>query len=63
VASALLNGRALLTGGLHFIIAGIVTSHVLITKRDAPAAIGWIGLAWLSPVLGALLYVGFGITA
>ncbi len=31
------------------------------TKRDVPAAIGWIGMAWLAPILGALLYVGFGI--
>ena len=61
VASALLDGRALFVGGLHVVIAGTVTSHVLLTKRDVPAAIGWIGLAWLSPVLGALLYVGFGI--
>jgi len=26
-----------------------------------PAAIAWIGMAWLTPILGALLYVGFGI--
>jgi cardiolipin synthase A/B len=26
-----------------------------------PATIGWIGLAWLSPVFGALLYVAFGV--
>jgi cardiolipin synthase len=31
------------------------------TKRDVPAAIGWIGLAWLAPVLGSLLYAGFGV--
>ncbi len=61
VASALLDSRALLAGGFHFAIAGTVTAHVLLTKRDVPAAIGWIGIAWLAPVLGALLYVGFGI--
>ena len=61
MASALPDGREILVGALHFIIAGAVTLHVLMTKRDVPAAIGWIGLAWLSPVLGALLYVGFGI--
>jgi cardiolipin synthase len=61
VASALLESRALSVGGLHFIIAGTVTAHALMTKRDVPAAIGWIGLAWFTPVLGALLYVGFGI--
>ncbi len=61
VASALLDSGALFVGGVHFAIAGTVTAHVLLTKRDVPAAIGWIGIAWLAPVLGALLYVGFGI--
>ena len=60
VASALLDGP-LLVSALHVLIAAAVTAHVLLTKREVPAAIGWIGLAWLSPVLGALLYVGFGV--
>ncbi len=38
-----------------------VSVHVLERKRDPGAAIAWIGLAWLSPVFGALLYVLFGI--
>jgi cardiolipin synthase A/B len=61
IPTALLDGGTLFVGGLHLIIAGTVTCHVLMTKRDVPAAIGWIGLAWLSPVLGALLYMGFGV--
>ncbi len=59
--SALLESRAFLVGGLHFVIAAAVTAHTLMTKREVPAAIGWIGMAWLAPILGALLYVGFGI--
>jgi cardiolipin synthase A/B len=58
---ALLESRAFLVAGLHFVIAVAVTAHTLMTKRDVPAAIGWIGMAWLAPVVGALLYVGFGI--
>ncbi|MBV8439085.1 MAG: cardiolipin synthase [Hyphomicrobiales bacterium] len=58
---ALRETQAFLAGVLHVVIAGAVTVHALLTKREAPAAIGWIGLAWLAPVLGALLYVGFGI--
>ena len=46
---------------LHIVAAGIVTVHTLLRKRDVPAAIGWIGLAWLAPFVGALLYFGFGI--
>jgi cardiolipin synthase len=58
---ALLEAQALLVGGLHILMAGAVTVHALMTKRNVPATIGWIGMAWLAPVLGALLYVGFGI--
>jgi len=58
---ALLEAQALLVGALHMVFAATVTAHVLLTKRDVPAAIGWIGMAWLAPVLGALLYVGFGV--
>jgi len=35
--------------------------HVLLHKRDVGACIGWIGLAWLSPILGSILYVILGI--
>ena len=38
-----------------------VTAHALLTKRDVRAAIGWIGLAWLSPFAGPALYYLFGI--
>jgi cardiolipin synthase len=60
-SSALIETQALLAGALHFVLAGTVTAHALMTKRDVPAAIGWIGMAWLAPILGAALYVGFGI--
>ena len=42
-------------------LAICVTVHVLFHKRDVGASIGWIGLAWLSPILGSILYVIFGI--
>ncbi len=61
MASAALESRPLLVGALHLVMAGAVTIHALMTKRDVPAAIGWIGLAWLAPVLGPILYVGFGV--
>jgi len=46
---------------LHLGLAVFVTVHVLLHKRDVAAAIGWIGLAWLSPILGPALYWMFGI--
>ncbi len=42
-------------------IATAITVHVLLRKRDVAAALGWIGLAWLSPILGGVLYFTFGI--
>ena len=61
MSPALIEAQAFLVGALHVVMAGAVTVHALLTKRNVPAAIGWIGMAWLAPVLGALLYVGFGI--
>jgi cardiolipin synthase len=45
----------------HVAAAGAVSIHALLRKRDVRAAIGWIGLAWLSPFLGPVLYYLFGI--
>ena len=44
-----------------FVIACAVTVHVLLTKRDVGAAIGWIGLSWLSPIFGGIFYFMFGV--
>ena len=55
------EGRAAAISVFHLASAAAVTVHALMNKRDAPAAIGWIGMAWLAPILGPLLYLGFGI--
>jgi cardiolipin synthase len=60
-STTVLEAQAFLLGALHVVMAGAVTVHALITKRDVPAAIGWIGMAWLAPFFGALLYAAFGI--
>lgn len=46
---------------LHVLLAGGVTLHVLVRKRDVAASIAWIGLAWLSPIIGSALYFLFGV--
>lgn len=46
---------------VHIPLAVAVTLHVLFNRRDAGPAIAWIGLAWLSPILGSVLYLLFGI--
>jgi cardiolipin synthase len=37
------------------------SAHVVLTKRDARSAIGWVGIIWLTPILGTVLYFMFGI--
>ncbi|HEY5102501.1 MAG TPA: PLDc N-terminal domain-containing protein, partial [Steroidobacteraceae bacterium] len=46
---------------MHLLLAAGVTGHILVHKRDPGSAVAWIGIAWLSPVLGSLLYVLLGI--
>lgn len=46
---------------LHIAFSVLVTTHVLLRKRDIGASIGWIGLAWLSPFIGSALYYLLGI--
>jgi cardiolipin synthase len=46
---------------LHIVLAGAVTVHALERKRNVAAATTWIGLAWLSPIVGSALYFLFGI--
>ena len=46
---------------VHVALAACVTGHVLLTKRNVGSSIAWIGLAWLSPMVGSILYVLFGI--
>ncbi len=43
------------------LIAAYVTGHVLLTKRDVGSSIAWIGLAWLAPIVGSVLYALFGV--
>ena len=53
--------RTAILTALHIVSASAVSVHVLLRKRDIGAAVGWIGLGWLSPFLGAGLYLMFGI--
>jgi cardiolipin synthase len=46
---------------LHTLAAARVTRHALLTKEDSRGAVAWIGIAWLSPLIGSALYGAFGI--
>jgi cardiolipin synthase len=42
-------------------VALVASGHAILYKRDARAAVAWVGLIWLAPFLGALLYLIFGV--
>lgn len=46
---------------LFLATSAAASAHAILTKREVRAAIGWAGLAWLSPFVGPLLYVVLGI--
>ncbi len=35
--------------------------HVVLTKRDNRSALGWVGIIWLTPLFGPLIYLVFGV--
>ncbi len=61
MSTDLATGLQLLLWPLRLALSVAVTLHVLRTKRDIGSSIGWIGLAWLAPLTGAVLYVMFGV--
>ena len=54
-----IRSEALYIAGLALAI--LVTWHVLLRKREVASAVGWIGLVWFSPLMGAAIYALFGV--
>jgi cardiolipin synthase A/B len=48
-------------GLLTVLLTVIASGHVVLYKRDSRSAVAWVGLIWLVPVVGAVLYVVLGI--
>jgi cardiolipin synthase A/B len=46
---------------LHVVLSLVASGHAVLSKRDTRAAIGWVGVIWLAPFLGVLLYIWLGI--
>ncbi len=42
-------------------VAVAATMHIVLRKRDSRSAIAWVGLVWLAPWVGSLLYYMLGI--
>ncbi|MDQ2076333.1 phospholipase D-like domain-containing protein [Marinimicrobium sp. ABcell2] len=45
----------------HLVVMPIAALHVLVSKRDHRAALGWIGVIVIFPVAGPVIYFVFGI--
>jgi cardiolipin synthase len=52
---------SLFVSAIHLVLASTVSAHIVLTKADVRASIGWVGLVWLTPVIGSALYAMFGI--
>lgn len=50
-----------LVAGFSFLAALLASIHAVLYKRDSRAAVLWVGLVWLLPVLGPVLYIALGI--
>lgn len=51
----------LFTAAGSVVVALGASAHVVLYKRDSRAAVAWVGLIWLVPFLGSVLYVLLGI--
>ncbi len=50
-----------IAGILYLILQIVVTGHIICRKDDVKSSFGWIGLVWLAPLLGCIIYIVFGI--
>jgi cardiolipin synthase len=53
--------RPFLVAALSGVLAVFASGHAILHKRDTRAAVAWVGLIWLVPVLGSVLYALLGI--
>jgi cardiolipin synthase len=56
-----IDTRTYLTAAAHIGVASAVTVHVLRRNLQVRSAVGWIGVVWLSPFLGSIVYFLLGI--
>lgn len=52
---------AVLIAAMNLSLSVAVTIHAVLWKRDSRSVIGWVGLVWLVPLVGALSYWVLGI--
>jgi cardiolipin synthase len=42
-------------------LSAVTSAHVVLHKRDVRAALGWVALVWLVPLIGAVAYLVLGV--
>lgn len=47
--------------GLGLLLSVFATGHVVLNKHDSRAAFAWVGVIWLVPLVGAVMYFIFGV--
>ena len=47
---------------LNVLLSLLAAGHAVLSKRDTRAAIGWVGVVWLAPILGVLLKAADALT-
>jgi len=50
-----------LAAGFDVLASLLASGHALLHKRDTRAATLWLGIIWLAPILGPLLYLSLGV--
>jgi cardiolipin synthase A/B len=48
-------------GALTLLLAIAASGHAILWKRDTRAAVAWVGVIWLVPVVGVVLYTLLGV--
>ncbi|MEJ1157234.1 phospholipase D-like domain-containing protein [Prosthecomicrobium sp. N25] len=50
-----------ITGAVALVLGAATSVHAIMTKQDVRAATAWTGVILLSPILGAVVYIVFGV--
>jgi len=50
-----------LVAALTVVISVIASGHALLFKKDSRSTVLWVGLIWLTPLVGAVIYFVFGV--
>ncbi|MBI9082774.1 MAG: cardiolipin synthase [Desulfobacterales bacterium] len=56
-----INAMYILLFILHLLLIFVATGHALLHKRDPRAALGWVGICLIFPIVGPFVYFIFGV--